>query len=96
MERSRSTINAISGAAIAVAAAGLFMSQTIAPAAAADAAKVHCSGVNACKGKSDCATAKNSCKGTNACKGQGWLEVDEKTCRAKGGVVEKKDSAVKF
>jgi hypothetical protein len=95
MKRSRSTINAISGAAIAVAAAGLFMSQTIVPVAAADEAKVHCTGANACKGKSDCATAKNSCKGTNSCKGQGWLDVDEKTCRAKGGVPEK-SSAVKF
>jgi hypothetical protein len=89
MERSKFTINAISGAAIAVAAAGLFMSQTIAPAAAADDAKVHCTGANACKGKSDCATAKNSCKGKNACKGQGWVEVDEKTCQAKGGIAER-------
>jgi hypothetical protein len=37
---------------------------------AADA-KVQCSGINACKGKSECATAKNACKGQNECEGQG-------------------------
>jgi hypothetical protein len=90
MERnSRSTVKALSGAAMAVAAAGLFMSQTVAPAAAADEAKIHCAGVNACKGKSECASTKNSCKGSNSCKGQGWVALDEKTCRAKGGVVDK-------
>ncbi len=85
----RSTIRALSGAAIAVAAAGLFVSQVVAPAAAAEEATIHCSGVNSCKGKSECATAKNSCKGENSCKGQGWLSLSEKMCKAKGGVVEK-------
>jgi len=90
MELSRkATVGTLSGTAIAIAAAGLFMSQTVAPVAAADAAKIHCAGVNSCKGKSECATTKNSCKGTNSCKGQGWLELDEKTCRAKGGVVDR-------
>jgi len=85
----RSTVRALSGAAIALAAAGLFVSQTTVPAAAADEATVHCSGVNSCKGKSECSTAKNGCKGQNSCKGQGWLPLTEKTCKAKGGVVEK-------
>jgi hypothetical protein len=90
MQRSyKSNVGTLSGAAIAIAAAGLFMSQTVAPVAAADAAKIHCAGVNSCKGKSECATTKNSCKGTNSCKGQGWVELDEKTCRAKGGVVDR-------
>jgi hypothetical protein len=85
----RTTVRALSGAAIAVAAAGLFMSQAVVPAAAADEATVHCTGVNSCKGKSECATAKNGCKGQNSCKGEGWLPLSEKACRAKGGVVEK-------
>ena len=49
------------------------------------AAQVRCSGINSCKGKSFCATAKNACAGQNACKGQGWLKVSRKECSAKGG-----------
>ncbi len=90
MDRSkRTTVTTLSGVAIAAAAAGLFITQTVAPVSAADEAKIHCSGVNSCKGKSECAGAKNSCKGQNGCKGQGWVPLDEKTCKAKGGVVEK-------
>lgn len=85
----RTTVRALSAATIAAAAAGLFMSQAVVPAAAADEATVHCTGVNSCKGKSECSTAKNGCKGQNSCKGQGWLPLSEKTCKAKGGVVEK-------
>jgi hypothetical protein len=50
---------------------------------------VHCTGVNACKGKSDCKTASNACKGMNACKGKGMNVMSEKDCTAKGGKVEK-------
>ena len=57
-------------------------------AAAATAAKVHCFGVNGCKGKTECMTPKNSCKGANACKGQGWIfEKSEKACADAGGKV---------
>ena len=31
---------------------------------------VKCVGVNDCKGKGTCKSAKNDCKGQNACKGQ--------------------------
>jgi hypothetical protein len=85
----RTSVKRLSGAALAVAAAGLFASQAVVPAAVAAEAKVQCSGVNACKGKSDCATAKNGCHGQNECKGQGWVKMTEKECKAKGGVVEK-------
>jgi hypothetical protein len=51
------------------------------------AAQVRCSGINSCKGRSFCATAKNACAGQNACKGQGWLKVSRKECSAKGGRV---------
>ena len=53
----------------------------------ADEAKVHCGGINSCKGSSDCKTAANSCKGQNACKGQGFKAVSKAECDAKGGKV---------
>ncbi len=56
------------GLGIAAAAAALFA--TTAPltaASAADAGMVKCTGVNGCKGKSECKTAKNECKGHNSC-----------------------------
>jgi len=86
----RNAMKAFSGAALAVAAAGLFLSGT-AGVAAADTkeAKVQCAGVNACKGKSECSSAKNGCSGQNACKGQGWMSMSEKQCLEKGGKVEK-------
>jgi hypothetical protein len=85
----RTTIRTLSGAAIAAAAAGLFMSQAAIPAFAAEQAKVNCAGVNACKGKSECAGSKNGCAGQNECKGQGWMSMSEKDCKAKGGKVVK-------
>jgi hypothetical protein len=86
----RRTVTAISGAAIAMAAAGLFMSgAVVAPATAADDTKVQCIGVNACKGKSECATDKNGCATQNQCKGQGWLTLTEKECRTRGGVARR-------
>jgi hypothetical protein len=50
-------------------------------------AKVHCGGVNACKGQSGCMTAKNACAGQNGCKGQGYVELTAGECQAKGGQV---------
>lgn len=89
-ERKRNTTKAISGAALAAAAAGLFLSGTVnAVAAEPKEAKVQCAGVNACKGKSECSSAKNGCRGQNACKGEGWISMSEKQCMEKGGKVEK-------
>ena len=80
----------VSGAAIALSAAQLFIAGTgISFAADKAEAKVHCAGVNACKGKSECSSAKNSCTGQNACKGKGWVAMSEKKCVKKGGKVEK-------
>jgi hypothetical protein len=50
---------------------------------------VHCTGVHACKGNSDCKTAQNSCKGMNACKGQGFKAMSAMECKDKGGKVAK-------
>lgn len=52
---------------------------------------VKCVGVNDCKGKGSCKSAKNDCKGQNACKGQSFAELSAKACQEKGGkVVEPK------
>lgn len=54
----------------------------------AGAEKVHCLGVNACKGKSECGVdGKHGCAGQNACKGQGWITLAKKDCLKKKGTV---------
>ena len=80
-----------SAIAIASAAAALFaMGAPLTVAHAADDMSVHCSGVNSCKGTSDCKTAKNECKGMNSCKGMGWnSKASAKECTAAGGTVVK-------
>jgi uncharacterized membrane protein len=80
--------NALSGAALAVAAVSLALAGAVTTATAATTGKVHCLGVNSCKGKSDCHSPKNACKGMNACKGQGWnFEESAKACEDAGGKV---------
>lgn len=49
--------------------------------------KVHCYGVNSCKGNTDCKTTANSCKGQNSCKGHGFKAVTAKECLTKDGVI---------
>ncbi len=55
------------------------------PAVAADAQTVHCFGINACKGQSDCKSGNHDCKGMNSCKGQGFKDLTSKACSAQGG-----------
>ena len=73
----------LTGLALATAAAGLFATAGI-PAAFADKemAKVHCDGVNSCKGHSACQTATSACKGQNSCKGKGWMYLSKEECIA--------------
>jgi hypothetical protein len=71
-----------SGVAIATAAAMLFATALTGTAQAAEAGKVECAGVNACKGQSACKSAKNECKGLNSCKGEGFLELTKQECTA--------------
>jgi hypothetical protein len=78
-----------SGFILASAAAALFMSG---PVMAEDQggeqeAKVHCGGINACKGKSECKTATNACGGQNSCKGKGYISTSEEECADQGGTV---------
>lgn len=88
------------GVALAAAAAGLIMTATLAPVHAQEAKKVHCEGVNACKGMNDCSTAKNGCKGMGACKGMGFMSMTQEECdKAKAKMAaekkQKKDDKAK-
>jgi len=66
---------------LASAVAGL-MSLAAAPgiALADSGEKVHCYGVNKCKGAGACGGKGHSCAGQNECKGKGFLEIDKETC----------------
>ena len=75
------------GALIAAMAAGIFSAGAPLLANAADSAKVHCEGVNSCKGKGSCHSAANGCAGSNACKGKGWVKTTAAECKTKGGKV---------
>ena len=85
----RAAMKRLSGAALATAAAGLFLAGATGTVSAAEAGKIHCVGLNACKGKSECKTANNACKGQNECKGQGFVYMTPDACKAKGGTIEK-------
>jgi hypothetical protein len=81
------------GAVIAAAVAGIFsarlaLADEAAPAGGTEA-KVHCAGINACKGKGECGGATHDCAGKNECKGKGWISTSEADCKAKGGTVAK-------
>lgn len=68
------------GAAIATAAAALFVAGGAGVATAQDdSVKVKCYGANACKGQSECKTAMSD-KGKNSCKGKGFKMMTEKAC----------------
>ncbi|MEM7191377.1 MAG: hypothetical protein AAF405_00670 [Pseudomonadota bacterium] len=79
-----------SGAKIAITAAALLVSGSLAGAAMAGSAEGKCMGVNTCKGTSACKTAENACGGQNSCKGKGWLAMTKEDCDAKGGKWEAK------
>ncbi len=80
-------------AALAVAAASLFAFAPMATVQAGEGhgeghdAKVHCYGVNKCKGSNDCKSAKNGCKSKSSCKGKGFVAMSKNACDAIGGKV---------
>jgi hypothetical protein len=76
MDRNRRIV----GAAIAAAAAAMFVTGTPGIAADDGGVKVRCYGANACKGQAECKTSMNSCKGHNSCKGKGFVTMTEKAC----------------
>lgn len=73
---------------MASAVAGLLVSGGFMPgnAAAAEGDKVHCYGVNKCKGTGECGGKGSSCAGENGCKGQGWISTTKEEClKMEGG-----------
>lgn len=83
-------IPSVSGAALAMMAAGMALSAPAVAAKSKPAAQVdlvHCSGVNQCKGHNDCKTASNACKGQGSCKGQGFVAATSQACGDIGGKV---------
>ena len=82
------------GALVAAAVAGLFAAKVVIAAeaeqagGAKEAKKVHCEGVNACKGQGACGGAGHDCAGKNTCKGKGWVQMSDADCKAKGGTVK--------
>ena len=78
--------NAVSGAALAIAAATMFAGVAT-QVQAADEANVHCYGVTSCKGMNDCKTKDHACKGQGECKGMGFKAMTKSACDAAGGKV---------
>jgi uncharacterized membrane protein len=83
--------SSIKGAVIATAVASLFAAKVAVAEqheSGQAAKKVHCQGVNECKGKGECGGAGHDCAGNNQCKGKGWISLSEADCKAKGGTVK--------
>lgn len=80
---------ATAAAAFALSSAALAAANPQGSTGAAVAAndKVHCYGVHACKGNSDCKTAENACKGQNGCAGHGFKAMSAKSCLDSGGTI---------
>ena len=76
------------GITLAIAAAGLFSIAPMSATMAGSDEKVHCYGVNKCKGQNDCKSADNACKGKSSCKGQGFLSMSQADCDKAGGKVK--------
>jgi uncharacterized membrane protein len=81
----------VKGAIIAAAVAGLFSTSLVLAAehetSSAQEAKVHCQGINSCKGHGECAGVGHDCAGRNDCKGKGWISTSAADCKAKGGTI---------
>jgi hypothetical protein len=96
-EMDMNTMQKMTGALLASAAAGLILAgctgngaKSVSADTGAKAKKVgmfQCHGANACKGTSSCKTATSQCKGLNSCKGKGWIPHSKSNCVSAGGVV---------
>jgi hypothetical protein len=78
-------LKSTSGVAVPAAVPLVFGTGLVSSARAGDAAKIHCAGLNACKGQSACKRANNVCKGVESCKRQGFSRDDpQRMCRRAG------------
>ena len=86
---SKSLHFASAAAALALSAAAFAATPPAGSSGKAVAAsdKVHCYGVNSCKGTADCKTANNACKGQGSCKGQGFKGISAAECLKQGGTI---------
>ncbi|HVN84565.1 MAG TPA: hypothetical protein VMW17_06950 [Candidatus Binatia bacterium] len=77
----------LSAMLVASAVAGLLAASAgLAQAAEGTDDKVHCYGINKCKGTGDCSGKGHQCAGHNACKGKGHINLPKDVClRIKGG-----------
>ena len=80
-------------AALASTAAAVFSMAPVGTVQAGSDAKVHCFGVNKCKGHNDCKSAGNACKGKASCKGHGFVSMSKHACEEIGGSVDKPKSS---
>ena len=75
-------------ALLAASIAGLVASAGLAalnsPVQAAEEGRVHCYGINKCKGTGDCGGKGHACAGKNSCQGQGFLTLDTAPCLKTG------------
>ena len=80
---------AAAAAALAFSAAALAATPPTGSSGKAVAAgdKVHCYGVNSCKGQADCKTTENACKGQGSCKGMGFKGIAAAECLKSGGTI---------
>jgi hypothetical protein len=79
-------LNQKSGATIAMTAAALIVSGTLATSAfAAGGTDGNCFGVNGFMGKGACTPAHNDCMGQNACTGTGFVMMSDTACAVAGG-----------
>ena len=87
----RTTVTTLASMAAAFAfSAGAFAAEPPSGsvgAAVAAGDKVHCYGLNGCKGQADCKTANNACKGQGSCKGQGFKGIAAAECLKEGGTI---------
>lgn len=75
------------GLTLTAAAAALFASGCSLINGEAVDAPIQCTGINACKGTSECQTPDSSCKGQNSCQGDGWIRTTKDECLRRGGEV---------
>jgi len=88
--------DAVTGAAVAVAAAALVSCASVAGMGGTGGASsssgksdlVHCYGVNVCKGHNDCKTATHACAGRASCNGSGFVAMPSKACKDIGGILK--------
>jgi len=76
-----------SGAVLAATAAAFILSGPVLTTSASAASKIHCFGVNSCKGQSACKSGNHGCKGQNSCKGQGYVDLSKSACKKAHGKV---------